>query len=447
MFESLTKRLSGIFAGIRDKGMLREDDVRVVLREIRVALLEADVALSVAKDIVGRVQNKAIGTALIDSVSPGQQVIKIVHDTLLEILGEAESLYTKGSPPLVYLIAGLQGSGKTTFTAKLGVWLHEKHTKKVMVASLDVYRPAAQEQLTILATQNNLSVLSVVVGEKPEAIAARAIDEATRQGMDMVILDTAGRLQVDEAMMSELALIKKTTQPQETLLVVDAMSGQDAVNVGDVFHKKVGVSGIVLSRIDGDARGGAALSMRQVTGQPIKFLSRGERIHELELYDPKRLADRILDKGDVVSLVERAIESVDAEARQRMEANIRKGRFDMNMFADQLQQIGKMGGLQSIMALLPGMNGLKEKMTHVQLDDRDVRQQLAIIRAMTPAERTQPDLLNASRKRRIARGSGVDVAMINRLVKQFRHMSDLTKKMGQQGGKGMLRNMRGLFGK
>lgn len=427
--------------------MLREDDVRVVLREIRVALLEADVALSVAKDIVGRVQNKAIGTALIDSVSPGQQVIKIVHDTLLEILGEAESLYTKGSPPLVYLIAGLQGSGKTTFTAKLGVWLHEKHTKKVMVASLDVYRPAAQEQLTILATQNNLSVLSVVVGEKPEAIAARAIDEATRQGMDMVILDTAGRLQVDEAMMSELALIKKTTQPQETLLVVDAMSGQDAVNVGDVFHKKVGVSGIVLSRIDGDARGGAALSMRQVTGQPIKFLSRGERIHELELYDPKRLADRILDKGDVVSLVERAIESVDAEARQRMEANIRKGRFDMNMFADQLQQIGKMGGLQSIMALLPGMNGLKEKMTHVQLDDRDVRQQLAIIRAMTPAERTQPDLLNASRKRRIARGSGVDVAMINRLVKQFRHMSDLTKKMGQQGGKGMLRNMRGLFGK
>lgn len=417
------------------------------LREIRIALLEADVALPVAKDIVARVQEKAVGEELIKSVSPGEQVIKMVHDALLEILGEPGELHLTGSPPMVYLIAGLQGSGKTTFSAKLGLWLKNKANKKTMLASLDVYRPAAQEQLTTLANQNELPVLPIVADEKPLAIAKRALKAATNEGVDVLILDTAGRLQIDEDMMAELEAVKNAVKPHETLLVADAMAGQDAVNVGDTFHKQIGLSGIVLSRIDGDARGGAALSMRQVTGQPIKFLSRGERVQDLELYDPNRLVDRILDKGDVVSLVEKAIEAVDEESQKRMEANMRKGVFDMNMLADQLQNIGKMGGLQSIMGMLPGMSGLQDKMSQLPVDDGDIKRQLAVIRGMTPSERENPHILNASRKRRIARGSGVDIALINRLLKQFRQMSDLTKKMSRQGGKGMLRNLRGMFGK
>lgn len=446
LFQGLTKRLSGIFDGIRGKGLLREEDVRQALREIRIALLEADVALSVAKDIVARVQEKAVGEELIKSISPAEHVIKMVHDALLDALGAPGELSFKGNPPVVYLIAGLQGSGKTTFSAKLAYWLRKSMNKKAMLASLDVYRPAAQEQLTTLANQSDLPVLPVVLGEQPLAIAQRALTAAANEGMDVLILDTAGRLQIDDAMMAELDAIKTRTKPHEVLLVADAMSGQDAVNVGDAFHKQIGLTGIVLSRIDGDARGGAALSMRQVTGQPLKFLSSGERVQDLELYDPNRLVDRILDKGDVVALVERAMESVDEEAQKRIETNMRKGVFDMNMLADQLKSIGKMGGLQSIMGMLPGMKRFQDKMSHQSVDDGDVKRQLAIIQGMTPHERANPHVLNASRKRRIARGSGVDIAMINRLLKQFRQMSDLTKKMSRQGEKGMLRNLRGLFG-
>ncbi len=446
LFEGLTKRLSGIFDGIRGKGMLREDDVRLALREIRIALLEADVALSVAKDIVAHVQEKAVGEELIKSISPGEHVIKLVHDALLDTLGAPGELNFKGNPPVVYLIAGLQGSGKTTFSAKLAYWLRKNMNKNAMLASLDVYRPAAQEQLTTLADQNTLAVLPVVPGEKPLAIAKRAMKSAVNAGADVLILDTAGRLQIDGDMMAELDAIKKLTNPHEVMLVADAMSGQDAVNVGDTFHKQIGLTGIVLSRIDGDARGGAALSMRQVTGQPLKFLSRGERVQDLELYDPNRLVDRILDKGDVVSLVEKAMENVDQASQKRIETNMRKGVFDMNMLADQLKNIGRMGGLQSIMGMLPGMNRMQDKMSQQSIDDGDIKRQLAVIQGMTPHERANPHVLNASRKRRIARGSGVDIAMINRLLKQFRQMSDLTKKMSRQGEKGMLRNMRGLFG-
>lgn len=447
MFENLSQRLGKIFDGLRHRGKLTEDDVKTALREIRIALLEADVALSVAKDFVAKVQERAVGENLVESVSPSQLVVKIVHDTLVEVLGENQvPLYTAGSPPICYLMVGLQGSGKTTFTAKLAKFLGTKERKKVLMASSDIYRPAAKEQLATLAQNHELDVLPIVGNENPLDTAKRGLKTAKTEGYDVFILDTAGRLHIDEDLMAELKAMKKILNPHEVLLVADAMTGQDAVNVAKSFHEALNVTGIILTRVDGDARGGAALSMKAVTGQPIKFLSTGEHLTQLEVFHPERLASRILDMGDVVSLVEKAIETVDAQAQAKIEQGFRRGQFDMNMMAEQLQQIGKMGGLGSILKMLPGMGRLQDQISGMPLDDKLITHQLAIIRGMTKKERRNPDLLNASRKRRIALGSGVDVAAINRLLKQFRQMSDMTKRMHRMGDKKLLRGgIRGLF--
>lgn len=405
MFQSLTQRLGKIFDSLRHRGALNEDDVKSALREIRIALLEADVALPVAKDFVAKVQEKAVGEKLVESVTPSQMVVKIVHDTLVEVLGENHApLHTSGSPPIVFLMAGLQGSGKTTFTAKIAKYLGTKERKKVLMASGDIYRPAAKEQLQTLAEQHHLNVLPIVSGEKPQATAERALRTAKTEGYDILVLDTAGRLHIDEELMTELQALKKTLRPHEVLLVADAMTGQDAVNVAKSFHEAVGVTGIILTRVDGDARGGAALSMKAVTGQPIKFLSTGEHVDQLELFHPERLASRILDMGDVVSLVEKAIETVDQETQAKMTQGMQRGQFDLEMMATQLQQIGKMGGLGSIFKMLPGMGKLQDQLSGLPIDDKMIQHQLAIIRGMTPQERRHPDILNASRKRRIATG-------------------------------------------
>lgn len=447
MFANLTQRLGKIFDGLRHRGALSEDDVKSALREIRIALLEADVALSVAKDFVTKVQERAVGEKLVESISPGQLVVKIVHDTLVEVLGADHApLYTTGSPPLCYLMAGLQGSGKTTFTAKLAKYLATKERKKVLMASSDIYRPAAKEQLATLAQKHDLHVLPILQDESPIKTAERGFKVARTEGYDIFILDTAGRLHIDDALMKELQDIKAIIKPHEVLLVADAMTGQDAVNVARSFHEALGVTGIILTRVDGDARGGAALSMKAVTGQPIKFLSTGEHVDQLEVFHAERLASRILDMGDVVSLVEKAIATVDAKTQETMAEGLRRGQFDMNMMAQQLEQIGKMGGLGSLMKMLPGMGKIQDQLSGMPVDDRMIKQQLAIIRGMTKGERRNPDVLNASRKRRIAAGSGVDVAAINRLLKQFRQMSDMTKRMSRLGDKKLLRGgLRGLF--
>lgn len=447
LFANLTQRLGKIFDGLRHRGALSEEDVKSTLREIRIALLEADVALPVAKDFVTKVQERAVGEKLVESVSPGQLVVKIVHDTLVEVLGADHApLYTTGSPPLCYLMAGLQGSGKTTFTAKLAKYLANKERKKVLIASSDIYRPAAKEQLATLAQKHELNALPIVAGEAPLATAQRGLKTAKTEGYDIFILDTAGRLHIDAELMQELQEIRAFLNPHEILLVADAMTGQDAVNVARSFHEALHVTGIILTRVDGDARGGAALSMKAITGQPIKFLSTGEHVDQLEVFQAERLASRILDMGDVVSLVEKAMETVDAQTQAKMAESLRRGQFDMNAMAQQLEQIGKMGGLSSIMKMLPGMGRMQDQLSQMPMDDRMIKQQLAIIRGMTFAERSNPDVLNASRKRRIAAGSGVDVAAINRLLKQFRQMSDMTKRMSRLGDKKLLRGgLRGLF--
>jgi signal recognition particle subunit SRP54 len=443
MFDSLSSKLNGIFDRLTRRGSLNEDDVNAALREVRVALLEADVALPVVKDFIARIKERAVGQEVIRSVTPGQQVIKIVHDNLVELLGTASAPLNLGvTPPAVIMMLGLQGSGKTTTSAKLAKHLNEKERKKVLLASLDVRRPAAQEQLAVLAEQVGAASLPVIAGQDPVAITKRAMETARAEGFDAVILDTAGRLSIDEELMAEAAAVRDAALPHEKLLVVDAMTGQDAVNTATQFEQKIGVTGIVLTRIDGDARGGAALSMRAVTGKPIKFLGVGEKTSALEVYHPDRLAGRILGMGDVVSLVEKAAATIDEDVANEMAQKFLTGKkFDFNDLAKQLQQMRRMGGIGGFMNLMPGVAKIKDQLKNANIDDKTIKRQEAIIQSMTPAERKSADLLGASRKRRIAKGAGVDVAAVNRLIKNYMEMQKVMKQLQKLGKTGFMRSM------
>ena len=447
MFDALTDRLGGIFDGLTGRGALSEKDVTSALREIRVALLEADVALPVVKDFIGKIKERAVGEEVIRSVKPGQQVIKIVHDGLVDMLGgeNAETGLRVDNPPSVIMMAGLQGSGKTTTTAKIAKRLAERDKKKVLLASLDVRRPAAMEQLAILAKQVGGSVTSlpIVEGQLPAEIARRALQAAKLGGHDVVFLDTAGRTSIDEQMMAEAAEIAKIAQPKETLLVADALTGQDAVETARRFHERLPLTGLVLTRMDGDGRGGAALSMRAVTGLPIKFLGTGEKLDGLDAFEAKRVAGRILGQGDIVSLVEKAGDQLDAEKAERMAKKMRKGEFDLNDLADQLKQMQKMGGLGGIMGMLPGAKKAKQALAAANMDDSVLKRQEAIISSMTKKERAKPALLNASRRKRIAAGAGVDVQEVNKVLKMHRQMADMMKKLGKGGMKGMMNALGG----
>ena len=449
MFESLGDRLSSIFEGLKGRGALEEKDVTAALREVRVALLEADVALPVAKDFIGKVKERAVGVEVLRSVTPGQQVVKIVHDALVEMLGgEGDaSLSFHTTPPAAIMMVGLQGSGKTTSTAKIALRLQKREKKRVLMASLDTRRPAAQEQLKILGEQTDVNTLPIIAGQSPRDIAARAMEAGKLGGYDVVMLDTAGRLSIDEQLMAEIADIAGQTKPIETLLVVDALTGQDAVQTAEKFKARVPVTGVVMTRIDGDARGGAALSMRAVTGAPIKFIGVGEKLDELDTFEPERMAGRILGMGDIVSLVEKAAEEIDAEKAKKAAKKMAKGEFDMNDLADQFRQMRKMGGMGAILGLMPGMGKMKKMVDQAGgLDDKEIVRQEAIISSMTKAERTKPKLLNASRKKRIAAGSGTSVQEINKLVKAHRQMADMMKKMGKGGMKGMAKQMAAMGG-
>ena len=440
MFESLTDKLSGVFARITSRGVLNDKDIDEAMREIRVALLEADVALPVVKDFVARVKEEARGEKLVRSIQPGQLVVKIVHDELVKLLGaEDGDLNLNVVPPAVILMAGLQGSGKTTSSAKLAKMLGKN--RKVLLASLDVYRPAAQEQLEQLARQIGGHSLPIVNGEKPLAITGRALDVAKKGGFDVLILDSAGRLHIDDALMEELQAVKNLASPAETLLVADAMMGQDACNVAREFNEKLGVTGIVLTRIDGSSRAGAALSMRMIAGVPVKYLGTGEKTDEMEEFHADRIAGRILGQGDVVSLVERAIEKVDREEADKMAARMMKGKFDLEDLLSQLRQIQKLGSLGGIMGMIPGLSKFKNQIADAGIGDALIKKQEAIILSMTKAERKNPDIIKASRKKRIAAGSGVEVHDVNKLLKQYEQMASMMKKMGRGGGFGGLASM------
>ncbi|MEQ9641851.1 MAG: signal recognition particle protein [Alphaproteobacteria bacterium] len=447
MFESLTGRLGDVLGRLTKRGVLNEGDVDVALREARLALLEADVALPVVRDFVAKVRERAVGAEVLRSVTPGQMVVKIVHDNLVEMLGgESAELNLASVPPVPVLMVGLQGSGKTTTTAKIAKRLSERERKKVLMASLDVRRPAAQEQLKVLGEQAGVATLPIVAGQMPVDIARRAMQAAKLQGYDVVLLDTAGRLHVDEALMAEIAAVRDATQPTETLLVADALTGQDAVNVAKQFHDRIQLSGIVLTRIDGDGRGGAALSMRAVTGCPIKLLGVGEKLDELEGFHPDRIANRILGMGDVVSLVEKAAENIEAEEAERLAKKVQKGQFDMTDLLGQLRQIKKMGGLEGLMGMLPGVGQMKKQMAEAKIDPNLVRRQEAIILSMTQKERAAPKLIHASRKKRIAAGSGTSVQEVNKLLKQHQQMVGMMKKVNKMGKRGMMRGgLQGLL--
>lgn len=445
MFEGLSSRLTTVFDGLKRRGALKEEDVSKAMREIRVALLEADVSLPIVKEFINNVKEKAVGQEVLRSVTPGQMVVKIVHDQLVETLGaDASELNLAAEPPVAIMMVGLQGSGKTTSTAKLAVWLRQTHKKKVMMASLDVHRPAAQEQLAQLGRQTDIATLDIIAKQKPVDIAKRALKTAKLEGYDVVLLDTAGRLSIDEALMAEVEAVKKVANPQDILLVADAMTGQDAVNTARIFHERLDLGGIVLTRIDGDARGGAALSMRAVTGRPIKFLGTGEKTSEWEVFHPDRIAGRILGMGDVVSLVEKAAEIIDQEEAEKLAAKVKKGNFDLEDFAAQLKQMKKMGGLNGIMSMMPGIGKIKKQMDEANIDEKILLRQEAIISSMTLAERRNVKLLNASRRRRIAAGSGTSVQDVNKLLKQYDQMRQMMKRMGKLGKKGMSRQ--GLAG-
>ena len=435
MFDALQKRLGATFDRLRGRGALSEADVDEALREVRVALLEADVALPVVKTFIAGVREHAVGEQVIRSIAPGQQVVKIVHDVLVETLGTESEGLSLGSPPAPILMVGLQGSGKTTTSAKLALLLQTKEKKRVLMASLDVTRPAAMEQLRVLGEQAGVATLPIVAGQRAVDIAKRAIASAKVGGYDVVILDTAGRQHIDEALMAEVAAVRDLAHPHETLLVADSLTGQDAVNIAKSFNERVHITGIILTRADGDARGGAALSMRAVTGAPIKFLGVGEKLDALEAFHPARVASRILDMGDVVSLVEKAVETIDKAEVEKLARKMKKGEHDFNDLADQLRQMRKLGGMQGVMAMLPGMGKIKDQMAAAGLDDGMLKRQEAIIGSMTRQERLKPDLMSGSRRKRIAQGAGVDVAEVNKLCKMQRQMSDAMKKMGKMGGK------------
>ncbi len=446
MFENLSERLSGVFDRLTKQGALSEADVATALREVRVALLEADVSLAVARAFVGRVQEKATGQAVTKSVTPGQQVVKIVHDELVHVLeGEGDPGALKiDNPPAPILMVGLQGGGKTTTTAKIAKRLTEREGKRVLMASLDTNRPAAMEQLQILGRQIGVDTLPIVKGQSAVDIAKRAKQQATMGGYDVFMLDTAGRLQIDQVLMDEVAKVAEVAKPRETLLVVDGLTGQVAVEVAEEFDAKVGITGVVLTRMDGDGRGGAALSMRAVTGKPIRFVGVGEKMDALETFEPERIAGRILGMGDIVALVEKAQATIEAEQAERMARRFAKGQFNMNDLRMQLEQMMKMGGMEGMMGMLPGMGKARAQMAEAGFDDTMFRRQIALIQSMTKKERANPDLLQASRKKRIAAGAGLEVPELNRLLKMHRQMADMMKKMGKGG---MLKQaMKGMFG-
>ncbi len=442
MFDTLSGKLTAVFDRLRQRGTLNEVDVGEALREVRLALLEADVALPVVKTFIAGVRDRAIGAEVIRAVAPGQQVIKIVNDVLVEHLGgEGSSALDLNHPaPVPILMVGLQGSGKTTTSGKLALRLAKRERKRVLLASLDTQRPAAQLQLAQLAEAANVPSLPVVAGETPLAIAERALAAGRREGFDIVILDTAGRLSIDAQLMAEVQAIRAATSPAETLLVVDAMTGQDAVNTARVFNESLGITGIVLTRMDGDARGGAALSMRAVTGAPIKLIGVGEKLDALEEFHPERVASRILGMGDVVGLVERASETIEQEEAEKLAAKIAKGRFDLEDYAAQLRQIGRMGSLSGILGMLPGAGKLLAQVDESKLDKSVFKRQAAIISSMTRAERRNPDILKASRKKRVAAGSGTSVQEVNRLLKQYDDMAGMIKRMNKLGQKGLMRH-------
>ena len=434
MFDSLTKRLGGVFDRLRKRGALGEADVAEAMREIRIALLEADVALPVVKSFVAKVKERALGQEVIKSVTPGQMVVKIVHDQLIELLGGSGAALELGGPPGIVLMVGLQGSGKTTTSGKLALRLREKERKRVLLASLDVQRPAAQRQLEVLAGQAGVASVAIVPGENPQAITRRALEQARREGYDTLILDTAGRLHIDDTLMNELEEVRDLAKPHETLLVADSLTGQDAVNVARHFAERIGITGIVLTRLDGDARGGAALSMREVTGKPIKFVGTSEKLAGLDAFHPERMASRILEMGDVVSLVEKASELVDKDEAEKLARKMGKGRFDLNDLQSQLKQVGKMGGMGGILGMLPGVGKIKKQLAEANIDETILLRQSAIIDSMTRHERRSPEVIAASRKRRIAAGSGTSVQEVNRLLKQHRQMHDMMKRMKKAGG-------------
>ena len=452
MFESLSEKLSGILDKLTGRGALSEEDVAAAMREVRRALLEADVALEVVRSFIDRARTKAVGAAIVKSIKPGQMVVKIVHDALVETLGtESQGIDLNAPAPVAIMLVGLQGAGKTTTAAKIAKRLTERQKRRVLMASLDVKRPAAQEQLRVLGAQVGVDTLPIVPGQGPVEIAKRAESVARLQGYDVVILDTAGRTHIDEPLMAEMAEIRDAAHPHEILLVADALTGQDAVHLAKNFNERVGVTGIVLTRADGDGRGGAALSMRAVTGKPIKLLGVGEKMEALEDFHPKRLADRILGMGDIVSLVEKAAEQLDMEKAAKMAEKMRKGVFDLDDLSDQLGQIEKMGGMGGILGMLPGVAKIKDQLNSSAFDDKAVKKQRAIISSMTARERRNPHLLSddprkASRKKRIAAGAGVQVEAVNRLLKQHRQMADMMKAMGGKGGKGMMGKLGQMMG-
>ncbi|UTW59597.1 signal recognition particle protein [Kordiimonas sp. SCSIO 12603] len=447
MFDSLSDRLSGIFDGLTRRGALKESDVSAAMREVRVALLEADVALPVVKDFIKKVTEKAVGQEVLKSVTPGQQVVKIVNDELVGMLGsEASTINTAGVPPVAILMVGLQGSGKTTTTAKIAKRLTEKDKKKVLMASLDVRRPAAQEQLKVLGEQIGVKTLPIIAGQMPVDIAKRAMDSAKLQGFDVVMLDTAGRLHVDQSLMAEVVAVRDTTQPLETLLVADSLTGQDAVNVAKEFDAQVGITGVALTRMDGDGRGGAALSMRAVTGKPIKLAGTGEKMDALEDFHPERVASRILGMGDVVSLVEKAAETIEQEDAEKMAKKMAKGEFDLDDLRTQLQQMSKLGGMKGVLNMLPGIGKMKSALNQSGVDDKVFKRQEAIICSMTKTERKKPQLINASRKKRIAAGAGVGVPEVNKLLKMHMQMAKMMKKMSKMGKGGRMPGLPGGMG-
>jgi signal recognition particle subunit SRP54 len=449
MFDTLSDRLGSVFDRLRGRGALSEADVRAAMREVRVALLEADVALPVAREFVEQVTEKAVGQEVLRSVTPGQMVVKIVNDALIETLGsETAELNLAVSPPAVIMMVGLQGSGKTTTTAKLAKRLTERDRKKVLMASLDVARPAAQEQLAVLGRQANVDTLPVVAGQQPVEIARRALQSAKLQGYDLVLLDTAGRLHVDDQLMGEMKAVATASNPAETLLVVDALTGQDAVNVAKGFAAEVDLSGVILTRMDGDARGGAALSMRAVTGKPIKFAGVGEALDKLEAFHPDRVAGRILGMGDVVSLVERAAETIQVEEAEKLAAKMAKGKFDLDDLWAQLRQMQRMGGLGALAGMMPGLKGMKGAMDAAQggAGDKALIHMEAMLSSMTAKERTKPELINAKRKIRVAKGSGTTVQEINKLLKMHQEMGTVMKRLKKMGGLGKLAAMFGKGG-
>ena len=446
MFDTLSNNLGSIFDRLTRRGALSEAQVEEALGEIRNALLEADVALPVVRAFIDQVRPLAVGSQVLKSVTPGQQVIKIVNDALIEMLGAPAPLSFDAVPPVVMMMVGLQGSGKTTSTGKLAKFITDNDKRKVLMASLDTQRPAAMEQLAVLGTQTQIETLPIIEGQSPVDIAKRAVQAGKLGGYDVVMLDTAGRTNADEALMAEMAAIEKAAAPKEVLLVADSLTGQEAVNIAAQFAARVSLTGILLTRADGDGRGGAALSMRYVTGVPIKFLGVGEAIDRLEIFDPQRLANRILGMGDVVGLVEKAAETMDAEKAEKIASRMKKGQFTLDDMAEQLKQMQAMGGMSGVLGMLPGMGKMKKQLAALNMDERELLRQAAIVSSMTRAERDNPKLMNASRKRRVAGGSGTQVQDVNKVLKMHRQMADMMKKMGKGGLPNLGAGMANMFG-